>query len=325
MLQLLCSAMASLLVTNTTYFLIQYVASISYSSLTILANSFLILAILLHPSLRNHRQNIFMLSLSIANLLVGFAFSLKVLEEWYNPVPEEDPKHPFLCRFMKGLIILAISSSIYNFLALASDRWIMVKHPDWRKTPMPMVVLIVWVPSLLQALPLWTNFHDVNYLKEPLCSFRAMRQEWLIFSLATIFVLPTLLLLLHYLTTGCRTGWGFCRSFYIDTATEGNLASTYRLYSLICLIFLVCWWPVIIYVWVVDLTSSGLEDPLAVNLAKLSSLIDPLLYMWLNESVRCRVLALPGLGWAALGRVANICSSRREEGYERIQGYNESD
>ena len=85
-----------------------------------------------------------------------------------------------------------------------------------------------------------------------------------------------------------------------------------------------CWWPVIIYVWVVDLTSSGLEDPLAVNWAKLSSLIDPLLYMWLNESVRCRVLALPGRGWAALGRVANICSSRREGGYERIQGYNES-
>ena len=81
-----------------------------------------------------------MVSLAISNVLVGSAFTFKILRD-----VDTDSNHPDddyvevyhavliiiaiiikVCHSIKGLVIFSLSASVYNFLALAFERWMML-------------------------------------------------------------------------------------------------------------------------------------------------------------------------------------------------------
>ena len=99
-----------------------------------------------------------MVSLSIANVLVGVAFTFKILRD----VDTDDrPNFSYIevCHAVKGLVVFSLAASVYNFLALAFERWLMLRWEmerweeveESRLMSRKLVVAIVWGLSLCQV------------------------------------------------------------------------------------------------------------------------------------------------------------------------------
>ena len=98
-----------------------------------------------------------MVSKSIANVLVGVAFAFKILRDadtnnWPHSYVE-------VCHAVKGLVVFSLAASVYNFLALAVERWLMLswEMQRWEEVEessllnRKLVVAIVWGLSLCQV------------------------------------------------------------------------------------------------------------------------------------------------------------------------------
>jgi len=277
-----------------------------YSIVTICCNLFLILVILSKVELRGQRDNFFMVSLSIANVLVGVAFTFKILRD----VDTDDrPNFSYIevCHAVKGLVVFSLAASVYNFLALAFERWLMLRWEmerweeveESRLMSRKLVVAIVWGLSLCQALPVWAS--DTVNNTTPECTFRQMDAKWLVFALVTIFILPSLLLILLHVLMLRQV---------VAHSSDLVVFYQFRLLSIITGVFMVSWWPVIAYLCVTWSTNT-LQDSIAVYWAQLNCLADPLIYLLAHDSVRNRAMAI-------LTLLPCCTRRRRREGYQQI-------
>ena len=205
------------------------------------------------------RDSFFMVSLSIANVLVGFAFTSKILRD------EDTDSWPHLkdyievCHAVKGLVVFSLAASIYNFVAIAFERWLMLRWEMQRWEEVEEVDLlnkrlvmgIVWGLSLCQvgsptgkpiycqALPVWTS-NAINNSGVEECTFREMDEKWLIVALVTILIIPSLLLVLLH---------GLLLRQVVAESTDLVVFYQFRLLSVITGVFMFCWWPVIAYLF----------------------------------------------------------------------------
>ena len=87
-----------------------------------------------------------------------------------------------------------------------------------------------------------------------------MDENWLIFALMTIFILPSLLLLLLH---------GLLLHQVLAHSSDLVAFYQFRLLSIITGVFMVCWWPVIVYLCVHQWkTNDTLYDSIAVYWAQ---------------------------------------------------------
>ena len=204
-----------------------------------------------------------MVSLSIANVLVGVAFTFKILRD----VDTDDrPNFSYIevCHAVKGLVVFSLAASVYNFLALAFERWLMLRWEmerweeveESRLMSRKLVVAIVWGLSLCQALPVWAS--DTVNNTTPECTFRQMDAKWLVFALVTIFILPSLLLILLHVLMLRQV---------LALSSDLVVFYQFRLLSIITGVFMVSWWPVIAYLCVTWSTNT-LQDSIAVYWAQ---------------------------------------------------------
>jgi len=256
-----------------------------FSGVTILVNLFLIVTILSCKKLRKKRYNVFMLSLAFADLLVGVAFSLNVFKDTSSEMDTDI----VACRVLKGIVVLAVSASIYNFVWIALERWMMLNHTEFYQThkiSKLTVILIIWIAGICQAVPIWINVNDINNVSVKRCTYRHMKTGWWMGASITILIVPTLILiLLHTLIT---------RHMYRSPhLVIGETMRTFIALSLICLTFLLCWWPFVIYMGVTwSTTPLGNGDTIAINWALTNSLIDPLIFISFNEPVKETIKAI---------------------------------
>ena len=121
-----------------------------------------------------------------------------------------------------------------------------------------LVVVIVWGLSLCQALPVWTS-EAVNKTT-PECTFRQMDEKWLIVALVTIFILPSLLLLLIH---------GLMLRQVVAVGNNDFVAfHQFRLLSIITGVFMLSWWPVIAFLCATWEANPTLRDSIAVYWAQ---------------------------------------------------------
>merc|ERR1712037_43457 len=162
-----------------------------YSVVTIFCNLFLIAVILSKAELRGQRDSFFMVSLSIANVLVGVAFTFKILRE-----VADLHRYVLVCHAVKGLVVFSLAASVYNFVAIAFERWLMLRWEmqRWEEVEessllsRKLVVGIVWGLSLCQALPVWMS-KKVNNPGVNECTFREMNENWRIVALVLLHAL----------------------------------------------------------------------------------------------------------------------------------------
>ena len=99
-----------------------------------------------------------MVSLSIANVLVGVAFTFKILRDADTDAWPDHSDYVQVCHAVKGLVVFSSAASIYNFVAIAVERWLMLKWEmqRWEEVEESgmlskrLVMTIVWGLSLCQ-------------------------------------------------------------------------------------------------------------------------------------------------------------------------------
>jgi len=100
--------------------------------LIVLANFLLLAALLTDRKLLQQRQNIFILSLAITDLCVGFIIPFDNYRSNYDLFFEEASARMSFCRYTTTLEVMVICASIYHLLALAVDRLRLVNQGSSR-------------------------------------------------------------------------------------------------------------------------------------------------------------------------------------------------
>jgi len=260
--------------------------------LIILANILLIHIILKSPALRSQRFNLIMISLACTDLLVGILTPFNTLR-----IGRWTFGH-HICMLVTSMVVILLSASIFNFVAVNIDRLVAIKMPlrynemKDRRWMVKVVIFACWVLALVPAVPMWTSFDTRTARNDGtcyLCSFPYNSTEWVWWSSATVFIIPTVLILIIWLT--------ILHHFYNDNVStdDEKLSSTRKsrerrvtfVMGTITLAFLICIWPY----GVVFMKGGFLEkkkDILqkVVTLMYLNSLINPVLYILINKQVR---------------------------------------
>eukprot|EP00092_Neocalanus_flemingeri_P096873 GFUD01123349.1.p1 GENE.GFUD01123349.1~~GFUD01123349.1.p1 ORF type:complete len:344 (+),score=82.16 GFUD01123349.1:73-1104(+) len=263
--------------------------------LIIIANVLLITVILRSPGLRTQRFNLIMISLACTDLLVGFFIPFNTIKicRW--------TLGPYLCEFVTSMTVILLSASIYNFVCVNLDRLFAIKMPlkykelKDKRWMVKSAILACWVLSLVPAVPMWTSFDtrtEENDGTNSICSFPYTSQVWVWWSAVTAFIIPTVLILIIWLA--------ILHHFSKDSLfTEDKQLSSSRkkrerrvtiIMGTITMAFLVCWWPYAI-IFMMGKNSGAILQKV-VTLAYLNSLINPILYIFINKQVRNAMVKL---------------------------------
>ena len=125
-------------------------------------NILTILAVRLSRSLRKVTSNLFVLNLAISDLMVGLALPYHLAFYLDKRLGEQE----LTCVMRFVMISLACSSSIYNLIAIAVDRYIAVVHPlkyerHMTKTTAMIAIFVGWCHAIaVSTVPIYWNCFD---------------------------------------------------------------------------------------------------------------------------------------------------------------------
>jgi len=259
--------------------------------LIIFANTMLCTFIVRDPNLWSYRVNRVMFSMGIADLLTGLILIPQTYREHQinptitnetQPDSTDSDNHYFdssVCRIMNAGTWLSVTTSIYTFTIVSFARYMATVHEQLFEryfSPATAYYSIVpcWVGGLIHAIPLLTDWNDRSTSDFTTCSLPIKDDAWLTWSLVTVFVIPTLVILVCY-------GLVLRKVIQSERQRTEGIHMTFVL-SLLTLAFLVCWWPAIIYLSAKY--DSG--DSRAFYFCFMNSLINPILFMSLNKTLR---------------------------------------
>jgi len=251
--------------------------------LIIVANVFLISVILKSPKLRTQRFNLIIISLAVTDMLCGVLIPFNTLRVCRWNFGE------MFCQIITSLVVVALSSSIYNFVFVNLDRLLAVKFPmDYKSSAsrkkIKVGILACWLLSSLPALPMWVAPSSPAAWDGQTCKFPYENEIWVWWSSASVFIIPTALILaiwvmmaLHFRTPNTQ-----------HASAEKKARRITLVMGTITLAFLICWWPYAIIFMIGDFTLLWN----VVTLAYLNSLINPVLYILINRDVRICIKAI---------------------------------
>ena len=161
------------------------------AGLILMANIILIVVILRCPRLRRQRFHMFIISLAVADILVGLIMPLMTLAL-------KEQMWPFgstLCQVFTSIQKISLAASFFNFLGISVDRLFAVKRPfvyrqevhilceqsiqfrKWQQkhSIIRRPLLLCWMLALLPAIPMWIDptrsYTDVEDNRNCVCKF----------------------------------------------------------------------------------------------------------------------------------------------------------
>uniref|UniRef100_A0A915IKG3 G-protein coupled receptors family 1 profile domain-containing protein n=1 Tax=Romanomermis culicivorax TaxID=13658 RepID=A0A915IKG3_ROMCU len=188
----------------------------------VLENSFVILAIVSNRRLRNSNNNLLILSLAVADLLLGI-FVLPVSnfdssDEQQSSIDNRrylrDETDRFWCAFWQLLDFWLRTASIYSLVVITIDRFLAISFPLKYKVIMNrnaifIVSLMVWAVSILISLPLLiisrkeSSVYKFEYSK--FCDRKIITDKiYAVFYATMSFYVPFLVILIFYSKIYCR-------------------------------------------------------------------------------------------------------------------------
>ena len=239
------------------------------------------------------RVNRVMFSMGISDLLMGIILLPQAYREsminpaqlnstQLNSTSSHNLDEPF-CRILTAGTWLSITTSIYTFTIVSFARYLGTVHEAlFERYFSPETayksILTCWVCGLLHAIPLLTSWNNGTTSDFTTCSLPMRSDTWITWSGVTVFIIPTLVILVCY-------GLVLRKVRQSEEQTEMDGEGNYMTFvlSLLTLAFLLCWWPAIIYLsikWGDD------RDSRAFYFGSMNSLINPLLFIGLNTTLR---------------------------------------
>uniref|UniRef100_A0A336LTV7 CSON000459 protein n=1 Tax=Culicoides sonorensis TaxID=179676 RepID=A0A336LTV7_CULSO len=250
-------------------------------------NVLTILAVRYSRRLRSIISNLFILSLAISDMIVGFTLPYHLA--FYVGTKLGNVRFWCILRFF--LIILACCVSIWNLMAIAVDRYIAICYPlhytryITRKAAVTHVG-IGWVLSFFIAIipVFWNNFSTASE-----CEFDEVLPKWYLGGIITpIFSIVWICLLLTY-SRILQEASKHAKQMRVlhDRASDWK---SVQVCVLVLGCFTLCWIPyfVVAMVQMFDI----FDDPspkvykICFTLAMTNSGINPLIYAWKNTAFR---------------------------------------
>lgn len=160
-------------------------------------NILTVTAIKVNRKLSSMISSLFILNLALSDFLVGltlpYHFSFFLGFEYLTK-----RRHSCILRFV--LIILACSSSVYNLLAIAADRYIAIVYPlrynrYMTRRVAKLIMLAGWTISFgVASIPIYWN----NWVEDGGCSIQVLPELFVNFGLTPMFALIWVAMLIVY-------------------------------------------------------------------------------------------------------------------------------
>ena len=237
--------------------------------------------------LRTH-VNYFLASLALSDFVLA-VFYLPLEVEYHTRKMFIHSKG--LCDFMYMLFFLTITSSSLNLLGVSAYRFLTIQLPfrssSVTKPHVRMVILVIWVYSTLVAfLPLmgWRPWETI--VTETDCYYMYSR-EYAIFVLAVNWLCPALLGFTLYLLMFRVARLQADRIARCETLSDPTVRNRQRLpkgaktLSKIAAVYLICWFPYVLEVLLVQLNAFQSNQTVHYFVAYLcyaNSAVNPILY-----------------------------------------------
>ncbi|GAB0095898.1 muscarinic acetylcholine Receptor, C-type [Sergentomyia squamirostris] len=254
-------------------------------------NTLTILAIRFSRRLRSAISNLFVLSLAISDIVVGFTLPYHLA--FY--VGSSLGKVEIWCLLRFFLIILACCTSIWNLIAIAVDRYIAIIYPlHYGRLMTKKVALLLlsigWMLGILIAtVPLfWNNWHTASE-----CEFDEILKPWYMAGVITpVFSMVWLCLLIVY-SRIYREASRQVKQMRSSGSNLNQMPSDWKSVQVVLLIlgcFSICWLPYFAIATsqifrMLNQSSATLYKG-AFSLAMANSGMNPLIYAWKNRNFR---------------------------------------
>ncbi|XP_007530552.2 melatonin-related receptor [Erinaceus europaeus] len=260
----------------------------------LIGNSMVILAVSKNKKLRN-TGNIFVVSLSVADMLVAFYPYPLMLHAM--AVGSWDLGH-FQCQLVGFISGLSVVGSIFNIMAIAINRYCYICHSlQYERVFSPrracIYLVVVWVSALLAVLP---NMYVGTVQYDPRtysCTFNYLNSPVFAITIVCIhFVLPLLIVGFCYVRIWTRVL--AVRALAVQHP-DNQLAEVRNFLTMfvIYVLFAVCWCPLNVLTVLVAASPKELVNKIpnwlylaAYFLAYLNSCLNAVIYGVLNENFR---------------------------------------
>uniref|UniRef100_A0A1B0GHV7 G-protein coupled receptors family 1 profile domain-containing protein n=1 Tax=Lutzomyia longipalpis TaxID=7200 RepID=A0A1B0GHV7_LUTLO len=253
-------------------------------------NTLTILAIRYSRRLRSAISNLFVLSLAISDIVVGFTLPYHLAFYVGSSLGKVN-----WCLLRFFLIILACCTSIWNLIAIAVDRYIAIIYPlHYSRYMTKKVALFLcsigWMLGILIAtVPLfWNNWDSANE-----CEFDEILKPWYMAGVITpVFSMVWLCLLIVY-SRIYREASRQIKQMRSSVSNLNQMPSDWKSVQVVLLIlgcFSICWLPYFAIATsqifrMLNHSSATLYKG-AFSLAMANSGMNPLIYAWKNRNFR---------------------------------------
>ena len=256
--------------------------------LVVLANALLCYLLFSDKNLWGQRTYKMIFSLACNDGLSGFLLGFAVVTEMES-VQEYAGSH-FLCKSVIAGLWLCVVTSVYTFTMISVARWLMLNHPKYYTAnfvnkPMWSSYLGIascWFAGVLHAIPLLTSWNNECVTDFSTCSLPYKSPAWIWGAAVFVFFIPSLVIVVVYTLILLKM-----RS---DNHSLGQASQAVtKTMSLLTAAFLLCWWPLGIYLSVQWNSVGGTRGFYA---GATSSLVNPVLLVWVNNQLYSKVVTM---------------------------------
>jgi len=258
--------------------------------LVVLANILLCYLLYSDENLWGQRTYKMIFSLACNDCLSGVLLGIAVLTEMESvqtSVEELTGSH-ILCKIVIAGLWLCVVTSVYTYTMISVARWLMLNHPkfytaNFEKKPMwsaYMGIASCWVAGACHAIPLLTSWNDECVTDFSTCSLPYKSPLWIWGAGIFVFLIPSLIIVLVYTLILIKM-----------KGKEQNpmVVQVTKTMSLLTAAFLICWWPLGIYLSYRWNTVGGTRG---FYWGALSSLVNPILFIFLNNQLYAKVATM---------------------------------
>jgi len=191
----------------------------------------------------------------------------------------------FLCKSVIAGLWLCVVTSIYTFTGISVIRWLMLNHPNFYAANVGnkptwciyMCIASCWIAGALHALPLLTSWNNECVTDFSTCSLPYKSPLWIWGAAIFVLFIPSLVIVVVYTLILLKMR---------DKQENPIVEQVTKTMSILTAAFLVCWWPLGIYLSVRWNSAGGSRG---FYWGALSSLVNPILVIYLNNQLYAKV------------------------------------
>ena len=252
--------------------------------LIVLTNALLCHLILGDQNIWSQKTYKMIFSLACNDCITGILLVITVLTEMESV--QEFIGSRMLCKSVIAGLWLCVVTSIYTFTMISVARWLMLNHPRFytaKFTPMWTAYLSIascWLLGAVHAIPFLTSWNDDCVTDFSTCSLPYKSPIWIWGAAIFVFFIPSLIIVVVYTLILLKM------REKQDIHMAGQVTKTM---SILTAAFLLCWWPLAIYLSVRWNSVGGTRG---FYWGAVSSLANPVLLIYMNNQLNAKVAEL---------------------------------